>query len=131
MGRSRRKAEAFVIGSPQCERLMANLFIRYDGRRYQYNGYHYDELADAVNYAKLTGSCLRQMDFSDPEFVVTVNSPSDADRQLMAALGIEFENGVYRFQGYRYERFADAANYARLQARRRGIAEAASVADSA
>ena len=35
------------------ERLMASLAIRFDGRQYHYQGYHYDRLDDAVAYARL------------------------------------------------------------------------------
>jgi len=47
-----------------------------------------------------------------------VDAPSDADCMLMASLGIGFESGVYRFEGYRYDRLGDAVTYARLAKRR-------------
>ena len=33
----------------------------------------------------------------------------------MAALGITYQDGVYRLGEYRYERLVDAVNYARLR----------------
>lgn len=34
--------------------LMRQYGVSFDGEKYQYGEYHYDKLADAVNYAKLT-----------------------------------------------------------------------------
>jgi len=47
-----------------------------------------------------------------------VDAPTDADFKPMASLGIGFDAGVYRFEGYGYDRLADAVTYARLAARR-------------
>ena len=41
--------------------------------------------------------------------------PDEAQRRLMAAFAITFEDGVYHLGPYRYDRLADAVNYARLQ----------------
>jgi hypothetical protein len=43
-----------------------------------------------------------------------VAAPADADRELMASLAIGFEGGVYRFEGMRFERLADAVGHARF-----------------
>lgn len=44
-----------------------------------------------------------------------VEQPDAAQRRLMAALGITLRDGVYHLGPYRYDRLADAVNYARLQ----------------
>jgi hypothetical protein len=100
--------------------LMAEYAIGYDGLRYAYNGYRYDRLADAVAYSKLMRSRPLRRDPGGP-FTQRekLNAPTDADRELMTSLAIRFEEGIYRFEGFRYDRLADAVNYATLSARRR------------
>ena len=99
--------------------LMAEYSIGYDGLRYAYNGYRYDRLADAVGYAKLMRSRPSMDDRGGPSTRRDeIDAPTDADRELMASLAIRFEAGGYRFEGFRYSRFADAVNYATLSARR-------------
>jgi hypothetical protein len=93
--------------------VMDEFHISYDGRSYQYNGYRYDGLADAIGYAKLMRS-QRACDNPAGPFVphAMATAPSDADRAVMLTHGIEFEAGWYRFGGYRYDRLADAVGYA-------------------
>jgi hypothetical protein len=45
-------------------------------------------------------------------------------RNLMTSLGIDFEDGFYRFEGFRYDNLVDAANYARLMLQRRNERDA-------
>jgi hypothetical protein len=98
------------------ERLMAELCIAYNGRHYQYNGYRYDNLADAASHVRLqralpAGSCV-----SGPwPLAQDVPVPDQADREVMAALAITFRDGVYHLGPYRYDRLADAVRYARLR----------------
>lgn len=100
--------------------LMAEYAIDYDGLRYAYNGYRYDRLADAVAYAKLMRSRPSRRDPGGPFTQhAKLNVPTDGDRELMTSLAIRFEAGTYRFEGFRYDRLADAVNYATLSARRR------------
>jgi hypothetical protein len=40
-------------------------------------------------------------------------APTEAERALMAPLGIQFDGRAFRFAGYRYDRLADAVSYAR------------------
>ena len=40
--------------------------------------------------------------------------PAEADLQLMATLGIQFENGSYCFACVPYDNLHDAANFARM-----------------
>lgn len=97
------------------ERVMTKYAIRYDGRQYESNRYHYDHLADAVAYARLMRSRLPQTDTGGPFWrgEPVDAPPNDADRELMAALGIAFEAGIFRFQNFHYDHLADAVNYAR------------------
>lgn len=94
--------------------------IYFEGGRYQYNGYHYDRLSDAVAYAQLMQS--RALKDNEPgPFLCSrpVRAPTGEDRRLMASLAIRFEAGRYRFESFRYDRLADAADYATLALRRR------------
>jgi hypothetical protein len=109
--------EAFAALPPaplDPEHPLAKLGIRHDGLRYVYNGYRYDQLADAVAYATLVRA-RAQPDPGGPfaqqgSFV----APTDAQRALMASLAIEFDGRAYRFQGYRYDALSDAVDYAKL-----------------
>lgn len=101
-------------------RLMMEFSIQYDGRRYVWNGYGYDRLADAVAYAGLMrpqwaheGSAA-SLPRGHAAIDLPSHSPSAVDRQLMAELSVSFEAGAYVFRGFRYDRLADAASYARL-----------------
>jgi hypothetical protein len=99
--------------------MMAEYSIGHDGLRYAYNGYRYDRLADAVGYAKLMRSRPSMNDSGGPSTRREgIDVPTDADRELMTSLAIRFEAGAYRFEGFRYDRLADAVNYATLSARR-------------
>ncbi len=107
-----------LSGEP--ERVMAELSITHDGRRYYCAGYRYDRLQDAVNYARLQrsrsgetqmGAQLRPAETRDV-------APDKAHERLMATLNITFENGTYHLGGYRYDRLGDAVNYANLRRHR-------------
>jgi hypothetical protein len=99
---------------------MAEFGIDYDGRDYEYKGYRYRRLTDALAYARLMRSRPTQESaggsFSQRKRFAP---PTDADRTLMASLDIGFEDSAYRFEGFRYDSLADAVNYARLTLQRR------------
>jgi hypothetical protein len=98
------------------ERQMAEFCIGYDGRRYHYNGYRYDKLEDVVAYASLTRSRPGPFDAGGPHTRgETFAPPSDAERSLMASLSIRFDDGAYRYEGFRYDGLTDAVNYAKRQ----------------
>jgi hypothetical protein len=83
---------------PDPEHRLTELGIHHDGLRYVYNGYRYDQLADAVSYATLVRA-TGQPDPAGPfaqhgPFV----APTDAQRALMTTLAIEFDGRAYRFQ---------------------------------
>ena len=92
---------------------MAEFSILHQGRYYYFDRYRYERLADAVAYAQLMRTRQSQP-VDTPSYVRfdTVESPDLADRQLMATLAISFENGVYLFEGFRYDHLIDAVNYA-------------------
>ena len=104
---------------PDRERQMAEFAVGHDGLAYHYNGYRYDRLKDAVSYAFLTRARPGPREPGGPHpQSAAVAAPSDADRALMASLAIEFDAGAYRFGNYRYDRLADAVNYARSAGKR-------------
>jgi hypothetical protein len=104
---------------PSPQRLR-ELGIRRIGWRYEYRGYRYEHLADALAYASLPRNAddLResvQAPLAPDEPPAT---PCAQDLAVMAAWDITFEAGVYRFGPYRYDRLADAVAYAALLAQR-------------
>lgn len=100
--------------SSDLEREMIEFGITYSGRYYEYKGYRYSSLGDAVNYAKLR----RDDPSGEPEVsgsprLLRVEFPNPEQQSLMAELNIFFEAGIYRLDAFRYERLADAVAYAR------------------
>jgi hypothetical protein len=101
------------------ERLMADFGIAFNGRHYVYDVYRYDNLADAVAYAKLQRSKpSRDAESGSMPSREVVEDPDESQRALMATLGITFQDGVYRLGEFRYDRLANAVDYARLQLER-------------
>jgi hypothetical protein len=102
------------------ERQMAQWRIGYDGRRYLRNGYRYDRLEDAVAYASLMGSRPAREDTAGAfAHARAFAPPTDAQRSLMASLGIRFEEGAYKYHTFRYDDLSDAVNYAKRAPRAR------------
>jgi hypothetical protein len=102
------------------QRLRTELGIRRIGRRYEYRGYRYDRLADAVAYARLDREHPRGQAAPEasPQADEPPPLPSNDERAQMATWDIRFDAGIYTFQNYRYERLCDAVAYARLLASR-------------
>jgi hypothetical protein len=103
-----------AAGDDDVERRMKALLVTFDGVQYVYNGFRYDQRSDAMAYASLMQSRPEQFDKGNtmappPGF----SPPSEAQRALMASLGIELGDHAYRFEGFRYDRLADAVAYAR------------------
>jgi hypothetical protein len=95
------------------EQTMHEYGIGFDGLRYDFHGYRYDRLADALAYARL----MRMRPTSDNPrgpYVrgATVVGPSESDRRSMATLGIGYDAGTYRYETFRYDRLGDAVRYA-------------------
>lgn len=102
------------------EQSMKEHAIGFDGLRYDYHGYRYDRLADALAYARLM--CSRPAEanpFGAYRTGPPITGPSDEDRKLMTALAIRYEDGTYRFGTFRCDRLADASSYARLVGQRK------------
>lgn len=99
---------------------LRELGIRRIGWRYEYRGYRYDRLADALAYATLPGRAddLRESVQAPLAADEPPQTPCAQDLAVMAAWDITFESGVYRFGAYRYDRLADAVAYAELLAQR-------------
>jgi len=93
--------------------VMAEFDITYNGRHYLYDRYRYDRLDDAVAYARLLRSravaAAARVPMPSPEFV---DAPAVTDRQRMEQLEISYQDGIYRLGPYRYDRLADAVDYA-------------------
>lgn len=102
------------------EQSMLDYAIGFDGLRYDFHGYRYDRLPDALAYARLmrsrpTSDNPRGSYVRGPDVV----GPSDADRESMATLGIGYEEGMYRYATFRYDRLPDAVSYAKTVKARR------------
>lgn len=91
------KAEAMALG------------ISFDGRQYHYQDYRYDRLSDAMSYARAHPTAL--LPSGDLDWL-TPPSPNDEDLALMRILSIIYDGRFFCFQSYRYEKLADAVNYA-------------------
>jgi hypothetical protein len=95
------------------ERLMTAHEITPAGRQYQFSHYLYDRFEDALGYAKkqrLAPSASDEGDSLPPARLV--EAPDERQRRLMRTYGITFDAGVYHLAEYRYDRLADAMNYA-------------------
>jgi len=109
-------ANEFTDATDDAERnrLMTEWSIVRQGRHYHYDGYRYERLADAVAYAQLGRARQSpQEDSSAFDRIDAVEPPNAVERELMLELSISFENDSFVFEGFRYDRLIDAANYAR------------------
>lgn len=107
--------ESRSLGEEDERRLARQLGVGFDGRHYRYRDYRYDRLADAINYARLEQARSgEKAPAGQPEWAEPLQ-PTDAERRLMAELGITFDGRAYIYDGYRYDHCQDAANYARLK----------------
>lgn len=107
---------------PDAERdVAASMGVGFDGHFYRYRTFRYERCSDAVNYAKL--------DRVKPQYQAKVINgsawektvePTDQEQCEMAALGVGFDGRYFRYESYRYERCADAVNYAKLRNRDNG-----------
>jgi len=103
-------------------RAMAEMAIQYDGRSYYFNGYRYDDATDALDYARRVHARQWPEDRVHPTtHHEAIAAPDESDRRLMAMLHISFEAGVFGFEGFRYDRLADAVNYAQLRGGMRSL----------
>jgi hypothetical protein len=108
-----RRARSAPIDAGERERLMQEYSIAPSGRQYQYSHYRYDRFEDALGYAmkqRLAPSACDAADSLPPARIE--EAPDDEERRRMAGLGITFDQGVYHLGPYRYDRLADALDYA-------------------
>lgn len=99
--------------------LMLELSITYDGRHYHFGRYRYERLSDAAAYArKARTRRLVGEEVSGLRAAPMLPVPDAAQRQLMDSLTISYRDGMFHLFGYRYDRLADAVEYARLQLHR-------------
>lgn len=104
--------------SPPSELATASLplLIHYSGGSYYYRGYRYDRLTDAANYARLDiGRQPEDMPSMLPAPHEAACEPTDAEQELMRTLSITYRDGVFHLRDYRYDRLADAVEYAKLK----------------
>mgnify|MGYP003595648695 CR=1 FL=1 len=112
-GNASERSDPSVSAAQQREAMQ--LGIAFNGFQFVYRDYKYDRLPDAVAYAKLEATRGEgQAAVTNPAAWLDRPVPSAADLEVMQRHGIRFENWRYRFQDYRYDRLADALNYARL-----------------
>jgi hypothetical protein len=101
--------------SPALPAAAAACGISFDGRTYHYQGYSYERLADALDYAKLDRV---RPDFSEdatPRVWKQWNAATEEERSQMAAHDIAYERGQYCYGPYRYDLLSAALEYARYQ----------------
>lgn len=122
MGNPRSAKHSETI-SPDGQHAMHEYNVHYDGCTYEYNGYRYDRLDDALAYARLMRSRPRQDDPRGPyRLRRDLGAESETNKQRMTALGIELKDGRFCYRGYRYDRLAEAVDYALLEQRDREMA---------
>lgn len=111
-------------GSPGGPRDMHEYSIHYDGCAYEYNGYRYDHLDDALAYARLMRSRPQQQDPRGPYRLRSdPGAESETSKRRMAALGIELKDGRFCYRDFRYDRLTEAVDYALLEQRRQAAAQ--------
>lgn len=88
--------------------------ISFNGTQFVYGDFRYDRLSDAFSYAELEfrREGRQPVPTSSTDWL-SRPSPNNADRALMQEFGVTFDDWRYKFRDYRYDRLADALNYAR------------------
>jgi diguanylate cyclase (GGDEF)-like protein len=91
----------------------ASLGVSFDGRAYHYRDYSYDQLTDALDYARLDHAKPSSHDEPTARHWHECCAPTAGERLQMAAHGIEYANGFYYYGPYRYDLLVAALEYAR------------------
>jgi hypothetical protein len=89
------------------------LGIWFDGRAYHYQQYRYDQLQDAIAYARIDRSRPGFHDEPLPRHWEEWHGPTSAEAARMATFGIVYDHGFYRYGPFRYDVLDDALDYAR------------------
>lgn len=87
--------------------------ISFDGRAYHYEQYSYEQLADALQFARLDQARPGSSEDRRPRNWRQWSEPTPQERLQMAAHGIVFERGYYLYGPYRYDLLSAALDYAR------------------
>ena len=92
----------------------AALEVTFDGHYYHFRQYRYEQLSDALRYARMQHD---KPGFQrDGAFVprwLPAWQPDEGQLALMRELGIVFGQGRFAFGSYRYDRLDDAVAFAR------------------
>lgn len=89
--------------------------ISFDGRAYHYRQYSYEQLSDALDYARLDRARPGFREDPTPYQWKHWAEPTPEDRLQMAAHGIAYERGRYCYGPYRYDLLSAALDYARRE----------------
>jgi hypothetical protein len=108
------KADIAHLAPDVRARLMTKYSITHNGRHYERGEYRYDLLADAVIYAKFQHS-LGRNEIGPTQRTEIIEAPNALQRRLMTEWCITFQDGVYHFGAFRYERLSDAIDYVDLK----------------
>ncbi|GAB2847011.1 hypothetical protein GCM10027277_13780 [Pseudoduganella ginsengisoli] len=90
----------------------AALGVSFDGRTYHYRQYSYEQLADALDYARRDRAKPGFREDATPYYWRQWASPTPEERLQMARHGIAYEQGHYCYGPYRYDTLSAAVNYA-------------------
>lgn len=91
------------------------LGVSFDGRAWHYRQFSYDHLEDAFRYASVDAGRPGMREEAAPVHWRQWTGPSAQDQSRMAAHGIVYEQGYYRYGPYRYELLDAAVAYAQRQ----------------
>lgn len=106
----------------------AALGIWFDGRRFHYQQYRYDRLADAIAYAKVD---QRRPDYQSMPLPLRWEQwtgPTSEEFEIMETFGIVYEHGTYRYKEFHYDFVEQALAYAQRLSTPLTIAHAARLA---
>lgn len=98
--------------------LLTPLRARADTQHYGGNAYRHGPAGDIVTYAGMPAGTEARSDPHDASPVTEpAAGPTDAERRMMDALGIGFEDGVYGVEDFHSHRLTEVVDYASALAR--------------
>lgn len=102
-----------VASSESDDRLAARFEISFDGKRYSFREYRYDQFQDALRYAMTEHAKIGFMrdEVFRPNWAAKYH-PSDDEERTMSQYGIAYFDGRFLYGGYRYDQLRDAVAYA-------------------
>lgn len=87
--------------------------VSFDGRAYHYQGFSYERLADALDYAKQDRARPGLHEDVTPRHWRQWAAPTQEERLQMEVHGIVYEHGSYCYGPYRYDLLSAALAYAK------------------